>query len=69
MGFPPRLTEDSRPIVRNAGIVLVIVAAVMVLMSLGSMLWMDVPLALLGLALILYAWLDGRRAPASGTPH
>lgn len=57
-----RLSDETRAIVRNAGLLVTGTAVAMMLLTLGAMLWMDVPLLVLGLGLLGYAWLDQRRA-------
>ena len=48
--------------VRNAGILVAVAAVGMMLFSFGAMLWMDVPLLVLGLGLIAWSYWDERRA-------
>lgn len=57
---------EARGVMRNAGLLVVGFSLLMMLLSVGSMLWMDVPLLLIGLGLVGYALLDARRAKAQG---
>lgn len=56
------MTDESRGVVRNAGLLVAGFALLMMLLSLGSMLWMDVPLLLVGLGLVAWSILSARRA-------
>lgn len=62
--------DEARGVMRNAGLLVVGFSLLMMLASLGSMLWMDLPLLLVGLGLVGYALLDARkaarRAPSGG---
>ena len=56
------MSEEARGVMRNAGLLVAGFAVLMMAFSLGSMLWMDLPLLLLGLGLVGYSFLDARRA-------
>jgi hypothetical protein len=57
--------DEARGVMRNAGLLVVGFSLLMMLASLGSMLWMDLPLLLVGLGLVGYALLDARKAARS----
>lgn len=57
-----RLSPDARDVLRNAGLLCMGGAVLMALLTFGAMLWMDVPLFLIGLGMAAYALLDARRA-------
>lgn len=56
------MSADARGVLRNAGLLVVGFSLLMMLFSLGSMLWMDLPLLLIGLGLVAWSFLDARRA-------
>lgn len=56
------MSPEARGILRNAGLLVMGASLLMVLFSFGAMLWMDIPLLLVGAALVAYAWWDERRA-------
>lgn len=56
------MTDDARGVMRNAGLLVAGFSLLMMAFSLGSMLWMDLPLLLVGLGLVAWSWLDARRA-------
>lgn len=63
-----RLSHDARGVLRNAGLLCMGAAVLMALLSFGAMLWMDVPLFLIGLGMVAHALLDARRARARPAP-
>ena len=63
------MSDEARGVLRNAG--LLVVGSALLMMVIGilvdyPMLWMDVPLLLVGLALLAYAYRDARRAKRDG---
>ena len=56
------MSDEARGVMRNAGLLVAAFALLMMAFSLGSMLWMDIPLLLLGLGLVGYSLLDAHRA-------
>ena len=56
------MSSDARGVLRTAGLGLAGFALLMMLVTWGGMLWMDVPLLVLGLGMAGYALWDARRA-------
>lgn len=56
------MTPEARNVLRNAGLLVMGFSVLMMLLSFGSMLWMDVPLILVGAGMVGYAFLDGWRS-------
>jgi hypothetical protein len=62
------MSDEARGVMRNAGLLVIGFSLLMMLFSLGSMLWMDLPLLLIGIGLVGYSLLDARKARQANGP-